>query len=72
LQREVEQAMQDWKSTVFPEIDRAVKERNTARLLDALRRASDINWKFHRACAERYFEIVTKHSDEATDLLNSV
>jgi hypothetical protein len=72
LQLEVRQAMQAWTSTVLPQLDRALKQGNTASLLEALRAASAINWQFHRACAQRYCDIVTKHSQEASGPLDSV
>jgi hypothetical protein len=72
LQREVSEAMQDWKSTVFPEIQGAVEARDNVKLLKALGKASEINWKFHRACAQRYFEIVSKLSKAAIGPLTPV
>jgi hypothetical protein len=61
LQTEVKQAMIDWQEAVYPEIDKSFKDKDTQRILDALKKASAVNWRFHRACAKRYWEIVEKH-----------
>ena len=71
LQLEVKQAMEAWTSKVAPQFDRSLRERDTAGLLDALRAASVVNWQFHRACAQRYCDIVTKHSREASGPLDT-
>lgn len=62
LQIQVKQAMKEWHETVYPEIENAFNDRDTHRILNALKKASEINWRFHRACAKRYSEIVEKHS----------
>ena len=66
LQLEVKKAMQAWKSTVEPQLDRSLRDRDTDGLLEALREASKVNWQFHRACAQRYCDIVTKHWQDAS------
>jgi hypothetical protein len=72
LQREVSETMQAWNSTVFPAIQEAIKARDNAKLLEAFATASEINWKFHRACAQRYFQIVSKLSNAAIGPLTPV
>lgn len=72
LQLEVKQAMEAWTSKVAPQFDRSLRERDTAGLLNALRAASVVNWQFHRACAQRYCDIVTQHSREASGPLDLV
>jgi hypothetical protein len=64
-------AMEAWTSKVAPQFDRPLRERDTAGLLDALRAASVVNWQFHRACAQRYCDVVTKHSREASGPLDT-
>jgi hypothetical protein len=61
LQTEIQQAIKQWQETVYPEIDKSFKDKDTKRILAALKKASAINWQFHRACAKRYWEIVEKH-----------
>ena len=61
LQTEIKQSMEAWQNTVFPEIDKSFKENDTNAILDALKKASAVNWQFHRACAQRYRDIVDKH-----------
>jgi hypothetical protein len=72
LQLEVKKAMEAWKSTVAPQLDRSLRDRDTDGLLHALREASVVNWQFHRACAQRYCDIVTKHWQEASGPFVSV
>jgi hypothetical protein len=72
LQREVSETMQAWNSTVFPAIQGAIKAKDNAKLLEAFATASEINWKFHRACAQRYFQIVSKLSKAAIGPLTPV
>jgi hypothetical protein len=72
LKGEVSDAMEAWKCTVFPAIQGAIKARDNAKLLEAFAMASEINWKFHRACAQRYFQIVSNLSKAAIDPLTPV
>jgi hypothetical protein len=72
LQREVSDAMEAWKSTVFPEIQGAVEAKDNVNLLEAFGKASEVNWKFHRACAQRYFQIVSKLTKAAIGPLTAV
>lgn len=72
LQREVSDAMEAWKRTVFPEIQGAVEAKDNVNLLEAFGKASAINWKFHRACAQRYFQIVSKLTKAAIGPLTAV
>jgi len=64
LKGEVSDAMEAWKH-VFKAIQEAIKARDNAKLLEAFDMASEINWKFHRACAQRYFQIVNNLSKAA-------
>jgi TIR domain len=72
LQTEIKQAIKEWHETVYPEIDKSFGDKHTARILDALKKASAINWQFHRACAKRYCEIIEKHWGEGCGPLDPV
>lgn len=72
LRGEVSDAMEAWKSTVFPDTQGAIEAKDNVKLLEALGKASEINWKFHRACAQRYFQIVSKLTKAAIGPLTAV
>jgi hypothetical protein len=72
LQTEVKQSMEVWESTVAPQLDKSLKEKDTGGILDALKAASAVNWRFHRACAQRYWDIVAEHSRKASGPLEPV
>jgi hypothetical protein len=42
------------------------------RILDALKKASAVNWQFHRACAKQYWDIVEEHWKVGSDRLDPV
>jgi hypothetical protein len=72
LKGEVSDTMEAWKSTVFPAMQGAIEARDNAKLVKAFEAASEVNWKFHRACAQRYFQIVSQLSKEAVGPLRPV
>ena len=72
LQTQVKQAIKEWQQTVYPEIDKSFKDKDTGRILDALKKSSAVNWKFHRACAKRYWDIVEEHWKAGSDRLDPV
>ena len=72
LQREVSDAMEAWKCTVYPAILGAIEKKDNTELSKAFEAASEINWKFHRACAQRYFQIVSNLSKAAIGPLTPV
>ena len=72
LQTEIKQAIKEWQETVYPEIDKSFKDKDTRRILAALKKASAVNWEFHRACAKRYWDIVEKHCAAASGPLDPV
>jgi TIR domain len=72
LQTEIKQAIKEWQETVYPEIDKSFKDKDTRRILAALKKASAVNWQFHRACAKRYWDIVEKHCAAASGPLDPV
>jgi TIR domain len=72
LQTQVKQAIECWQNKVAPAFQRGVEGRDTSALLEALGKASEVNWQFHRACAQRYLEIVDEHLDKGTGPLDPV
>jgi hypothetical protein len=72
LQKDVKQAMEEWTSTVAPQLDKAIEARDADGLLKALKAASVVNWQFHRACAQRYCDLVAQHLGEASRSLDPV
>jgi hypothetical protein len=72
LQTEVKQSMEWWKNTVAPALAQAIAGEDTHGFLEALKAASKVNWQFHRACAQRYLELVEKHCQEGSGPLDAV
>lgn len=72
LQTEIKQSLELWKNTVAPALNNAVEANDKDRLLEALEKVSKVNWQFHRACAQRYLEIVEQHYQKGTGPLNAV
>ena len=68
LQTQIKESMEAWENSVFPEIDKSFNERNTNGILNALNKASAINWQFHRACAQRYWDIVANCQEDCGPL----
>jgi hypothetical protein len=51
--------MEEFKSKVAPLLVESTKEGHR-RISEALKAATVINWRFHRACAQRYYDVVTE------------
>jgi hypothetical protein len=66
LQLEIKKSMDEWVTAVTPLLDESLKEKNIDGIRNALKAASDINWRFHQACAQRYYDIVSEHARELT------
>ncbi len=72
LQKQVKESMEKSQKLVAPQIAKSFEAKDTTGILDALKVASDINWKFHRACAQRYLDIVSKHMKQRSGPLDAV
>jgi hypothetical protein len=58
---EIQQSLELWKKDVAPALAKAIEDRDRDGLLDVLQKASKVNWQFHRACAQRYLDIIEQH-----------
>jgi len=68
---QVQSAMTCWKEKIMPLFDKALKmddpEAARAALRDVLKEASTVNWQFHRACAQRYAQLVGECAEAYRD-----
>ena len=72
LQNEAKDSIMKWKSEVAPALENSVASKSTKGMLDALKRASGLNWKFQLACVRRYAELVEGYSRRKEDPLDRV
>ncbi len=71
LRDQAQSAMNCWKEKITPMFERAMNEAAPEAALvalrDVLKQASTVNWKFHRACALRYAQLVEEYAEANRD-----
>jgi TIR domain len=66
MREQAQTAMTGWKEKITPMFDQAMKETApepaAKALRDVLKQASAVNWQFHRACAQRYAQLIEEYA----------